>query len=42
MSDLSQYGIYFNEIDKICIVEPELYKQTNDLKEQCSIYIESK
>ncbi|XP_066144443.1 intraflagellar transport protein 20 homolog [Euwallacea fornicatus] len=40
MSDLHSYGIYFNEIDKICILNPENYKQTNDLKEECSIYIE--
>ncbi|XP_030750574.1 intraflagellar transport protein 20 homolog [Sitophilus oryzae] len=40
MSDLSVYGIYFNEIDKICILEPEAHKQTSDLKEQCNIYIE--
>lgn len=40
MSDLSPYGIYFNEIDKICILEPENYKQANDLKEECFIYVE--
>ncbi|XP_066253122.1 intraflagellar transport protein 20 homolog [Euwallacea similis] len=40
MSDLHSYGIYFNEIDKICILDPENYKQTNDLKEECFIYVE--
>lgn len=43
MSDLlSKYGIFFNEVDKICILEPQVAKQTNDLKEECQMYIESK
>ncbi|ERL86365.1 hypothetical protein D910_03773 [Dendroctonus ponderosae] len=42
MSDLAANGIFFNEIDKICILEPENYKQTSDLKEECFIYVESK
>ncbi|XP_019762957.1 intraflagellar transport protein 20 homolog [Dendroctonus ponderosae] len=40
MSDLAANGIFFNEIDKICILEPENYKQTSDLKEECFIYVE--
>ncbi|XP_050310772.1 intraflagellar transport protein 20 homolog [Anthonomus grandis grandis] len=40
MSDLSSYGIYFNEVDKICILEPESSKLTHDLKEDCSLYVE--
>lgn len=43
MSDtLSKYGIFFNEVDKICILEPQVAKQTNDLKEECQMYVESK
>ncbi|KAL1494322.1 hypothetical protein ABEB36_009937 [Hypothenemus hampei] len=38
MSDTGADGIYFNEIDKLCILEPESYKQTNNLKEECIIY----
>ncbi|XP_045473403.1 intraflagellar transport protein 20 homolog [Harmonia axyridis] len=37
---LSRYGIYFDEVDKVCILEPEIFKQTNDLKEECKIYTE--
>ncbi|CAH0556143.1 unnamed protein product [Brassicogethes aeneus] len=41
MSDLlSNYGIYFDEVDKVCILEPEVAKQTNNLKEECQIYTE--
>lgn len=39
---LGRYGIYFDEVDKVCILEPEIFKQTNDLKEECKIYTESK
>lgn len=42
MSDLlAKQGIYFDEVDKVCILEPEISKQTNDLKEICQNYIES-
>ncbi|KAK9881769.1 hypothetical protein WA026_017287 [Henosepilachna vigintioctopunctata] len=37
---VTRYGIYFNEVDKICIVEPDVAKQTCDLKEECKIYTE--
>lgn len=40
--EISENGLYFDEVDKICILEPEVYKQTNDLKDQCNIYLESK
>ena len=43
MSDLlANQGIFFDEVDKVCILEPEVAKQTNDLKEECQIYVESK
>ncbi|KAJ8912940.1 hypothetical protein NQ315_017271 [Exocentrus adspersus] len=41
MSDiLNKTGIFFDEVDKICILEPEVAKLTNDLNEECQIYIE--
>ncbi|XP_018576215.1 intraflagellar transport protein 20 homolog [Anoplophora glabripennis] len=41
MSDLlNKSGIFFDEVDKICILEPEVSKLTNDLKEECQIYAE--
>ncbi|XP_044261122.1 intraflagellar transport protein 20 homolog [Tribolium madens] len=41
MADLlAKQGIYFNEVDKVCILEPEISKQTNDLKEICQNYVE--
>lgn len=39
---LSKAGIYFDEIDKIRILDPNVSKQTNDLKDNCKIYLESK
>lgn len=42
MSDLlNKSGIFFDEVDKICILEPEVSKLTSDLKEECQIYAES-
>lgn len=42
MSDLlNRSGIFFDEVDKICILEPEVSKLTTDLKEECQIYTES-
>ncbi|CAG9760860.1 unnamed protein product [Ceutorhynchus assimilis] len=40
MSELSQYGVFFDEIDKMCILEPTNYKQTTNLKEESFIYVE--
>ncbi|KAB0795290.1 hypothetical protein PPYR_12129 [Photinus pyralis] len=40
MDNLSKLGIYFDEIDKVRILEPEVSNQTNDLKEECKIYVE--
>lgn len=39
---LASEGIFFDEVDKICILEPEVSKQTTELKEECQIYVESK
>lgn len=41
MDSLTKSGIYFDEVDKIRILDPEVSKQTNDLKEECKIYVES-
>lgn len=38
---LQKLGIYFNEVDKVQILEPEVLKLTTDLKEECNIYKES-
>lgn len=35
-------NIYFNEVDKISILKPEVSKVTNNLKDECQIYVESK
>ncbi|KAK9730369.1 Intraflagellar transport complex B, subunit 20 [Popillia japonica] len=41
MSDaLTKSGIFFDEVDKVRILEPVAAKQTNDLKDECNIYIE--
>ncbi|KAJ8966742.1 hypothetical protein NQ317_012674 [Molorchus minor] len=37
---LAMSGIFFDEVDKICILKPEVSKLTNDLKEECQIYTE--
>ncbi|CAH1154101.1 unnamed protein product [Phaedon cochleariae] len=37
---LGRAGIFFDEVDRICILEPEVSKLTSDLKEECQIYIE--
>lgn len=39
---LSIQGIFFDEVDKVCILEPEIAKQITNLKEECQIYNESK
>ncbi|GJQ75629.1 hypothetical protein Trydic_g17707 [Trypoxylus dichotomus] len=41
MSDeLTKSGIFFDEVDKVRILDPIASKQTNDLKDECKIYIE--
>ncbi|CAG9857518.1 unnamed protein product [Phyllotreta striolata] len=37
---LAKSGIYFDEVDRICILEPEISNSTHDLKEKCQIYAE--
>lgn len=38
---LGKSKIYFNEVDKISILKPETSKVTNNLKDECQIYVES-
>uniref|UniRef100_A0A6P7GET1 Intraflagellar transport protein 20 homolog isoform X2 n=1 Tax=Diabrotica virgifera virgifera TaxID=50390 RepID=A0A6P7GET1_DIAVI len=37
---LAKSGIFFDEVDRICILEPEVSKSTHDLKDECQIYTE--
>lgn len=42
MSDiLKNLNIYFDEVDKIRVLDPEVSLKTNDLKDECKIYVES-
>lgn len=38
---LKNLDIYFDELDKVRIVDPEVSQKTNDLKDECKIYVES-
>lgn len=38
---LSKCGLYLDEIDKLCILEPDVYKQTNSLKDESKTYLGS-
>ncbi|KAF5272183.1 hypothetical protein FQA39_LY01265 [Lamprigera yunnana] len=40
MESLLKLGIYFDEVDKVRVLEPEVSNQTDDLKEQSKIYVE--
>lgn len=43
MSDsLAKYGIYIDDLSKICVLEPETANQTNKLKEECENFVSSK
>ncbi|XP_065167494.1 intraflagellar transport protein 20 homolog [Atheta coriaria] len=37
---LNKLGIYFDEVDKVRILDPEVASQTNVLKDECKIYID--
>ncbi|XP_017769382.1 PREDICTED: intraflagellar transport protein 20 homolog [Nicrophorus vespilloides] len=37
---LSTIGVYFDEVDKVRILEPDVSNQTNVLKDECKIYVE--
>ncbi|XP_043505211.1 intraflagellar transport protein 20 homolog [Polistes fuscatus] len=36
---LTKYGLYIDDLSKICILEPEVANQTNKLKEECQNFI---
>jgi len=39
---LTKSGIHFDELNKIRILEPEVSSQTNELKNECKDFVESK
>ena len=38
---LAQAGLHFDELNKIRVLEPEVFQQTTELKEECKDYVES-
>jgi len=38
---MEKAGLYFDELNKIRILEPEIAVQTNDLKDECKDFLES-
>ena len=39
---IGKAGLYFDELNKIRVLEPETAVQTNDLKDACKDFLESK
>jgi hypothetical protein len=39
---LSHAGLYLDELNKIRLLEPESAQQTNELKEECKDFVDSK
>jgi intraflagellar transport protein 20 len=39
---LAKSGLYFDELSKIRVLEPEVAQETNKLKEECRDFVESK
>jgi hypothetical protein len=39
---LAKSGLYFDELSKIRVLEPEVAQETNELKEECRDFVESK
>jgi hypothetical protein len=39
---LGKSGLYFDELSKIRVLEPEVAQETNELKEECKDFVESK
>jgi intraflagellar transport protein 20 len=40
-SSLAKSGLYFDELSKIRVLEPEVAHETNELKEECRDFVES-
>ena len=38
---LAQAGLHFDELNKIRVLEPEVFQQTTELKEECKEFVES-
>jgi len=38
---IAKAGLYFDELNKIRVLEPEVAAQTNDLKDECKEFLES-
>ena len=36
------YGLHFDELNKIRVLEPEVAQQTNELKEECKDFVDSR
>jgi intraflagellar transport protein 20 len=39
---LAKSGLYFDELSKIRVLEPEVAQETNELKEECRDFVQSK
>ncbi len=39
---LSHAGLYLDELNKIRLLEPEMAQQTNELKDECKEFVDSK
>lgn len=39
---LSHAGLYLDELNKIRLLEPESAQQTNELKDECKEFVDSK
>jgi intraflagellar transport protein 20 len=39
---LPKSGLFFDELSKIRVLEPEVAQETNELKEECRDFVESK
>jgi hypothetical protein len=39
---LAKAGLYFDELSKVRVLEPEVAQETNELKEECRDFVESK
>ena len=38
---IGKAGLYFDELNKIRVLEPDVAVQTNDLKDECKDFLES-
>lgn len=39
---LAKAGLYFDELNKIRVLEPEVANQTTELKDECKEFVDSK